>query len=417
MASLFSFIARNWQIYSPTELPKSRDALKFGILGAANIAETVLIKPAKTHPGVIVQSVAARDKQRATEYAKLHSIPQVHDSYEAMLNDPAINAIYIPLPVSHHYEWTVKAISKRKHVLVEKPSVANATEAEALFNSPLLKSPNAPIVLESLHYIFQPAWRVFLTFVDKPNVERVVSVAKVPAYVVPKGSSQRQYETGGGSLLNIGMYPMSVLREVMGAEPEECTRCIVKRAPSPNEQIDESAEATFSFSNGRKGEIVSDISGRPLSFPSFNITVLHKEVEVPIDDSNATGGPKLAPGQKLHRIRRVTLSNFMMAAAWHRLDIQDEYIIRQAERVVKRWTKKESRKVYTFRDAGIDEPGEAHWSSFRYQLEQFVNRVNGKKGVDWVGGEYSLAQARMVDMAYEKCGLPVKRTSSFVQGS
>ncbi|KAL3456687.1 hypothetical protein BJX64DRAFT_296496 [Aspergillus heterothallicus] len=381
MASVFSFIARNWQIYSPTELPKSRDALKFGILGAANIAETVLIKPAKTHPGVIVQSVAARDKQRATEYAKRHKIPQVHDSYEAMLDDPAINAVYIPLPVSHHCEWTLKAISKGKHVLVEKPSVANSTEAEALFNSPLLKAPNASIVLESLHYIFQPAWRFFLTLIDKPNVERAISVAKIPAYVVPKTSSQRRYETGGGSLLNIGMYPMSVLREVMGAEPESCTLCVVKRAPSPNEIIDESAEATFSFSGGRTGEIVSDISGGPLSLPMFN----------------------------------VMLSNFMMTAAWHRIDIKDEFITRQADRVVKRWAKTESKEIYTFRDAGIDEPGEPHWESFRRQLEQFVNRMNGRQGSDWASGEYSLAQAKMVDMAYERCGLPVKKTTAFVQ--
>ncbi|KAL2840170.1 hypothetical protein BJY01DRAFT_257474 [Aspergillus pseudoustus] len=414
MASLLSFIARNRQIFSPTELPKSRDALKFGIMGAADIAETALIKPAKTHPGVIVQSVAARDKQKATEYAKRNSIPQVHDSYEAMLDDPAITAIYIPLPVSHHCEWTLKAISKGKHVLVEKPSVASATEAEALFNSPLLTAPNAPIVLESLHYVFQPAWRFFLTLIDKPNVERVVSVAKVPAYLVPKTSSQRRYETGGGSLLNIGMYPMSVLREVMGAEPESCTRCVAKPAPAPNEKVDESAEATFAFSGGRTGEIVCGISGGALSLPTFNVSVVHKEVAV-VALEDLPSGVKLAPGQKLYRIRRVVLSNFMMTAMWHRIDIQDEFIIRQAEQVVKRWTTKESRKIYTFRDAGTDEPGEPHWTSFRYQLEQFVNRVHGRKGADWVSGEYSLAQAKMVDMAYEKCGLPVRRTSSFVQ--
>ena len=154
----------------------------------------MLIKPAKSHPEVIVQAVAARDKQRAEIYAKKYGIPQVHDSYEGMLlthhylqfmahnssllllailDDPSIDAVYIPLPPSLHFEWAVKALTKGKDVLVEKPAVANAEEATALFGSPLLREPNAPVLLEAMHHKFQPTWQYFLSLVDRENLEHV----------------------------------------------------------------------------------------------------------------------------------------------------------------------------------------------------------------------------------------------------
>ncbi|KAL2869433.1 Gfo/Idh/MocA family protein [Aspergillus lucknowensis] len=409
MGSIFTLIARNWQIYSPTELPKSSNALKLGILGAAKIAVSVVIRPAKTHPEVIIQTIAARDKQRATDYARKHGIPQVHDSYEAILDDPNIDAVYIPLPVSMHREWTLKALAKGKHVMMEKPSVANATEAEALFCSPLLQKPNAPVVLEALHYRFQPTWRYFLSLIDHPNVEHAVASAKLPAYVIPKDSSQLRYEMGGGNLLNLGTYPMCVLRDIMGAEPEECTRCTVRRLPPPNELCDEAGEATFRFPGGRTGEAISDMRASSFSFPTFDVAVTHKEV--PVEDG------ELPAGQSKGRVRKLALSNFMMSAAWHRIDVEDEFIVRRSDsgRVVRRWTKKELKKIYTFRDAGVDQPGKPSWDSFRHQLEQFVNRIRVRDGSgQWVSKEDSLAQAKMIDMAYEKSGLPIRRTSAFV---
>ncbi|EXJ84431.1 hypothetical protein A1O3_05099 [Capronia epimyces CBS 606.96] len=411
MTSIFSFVSRNWQISSPSELPKSTNALKFGILGAARIASSALIKPAKTHPEVIIQTVAARNKQKAVDYAKKHGIPQVHDSYEgtyAILDDPSIDAVYIPLPCSLHCEWALKALSKGKHVLLEKPAVANASEAEALFHSPLLQKPNAPILLEAFHYRFQPTWQFFLSLVDRPNLERVISVAKLPLYIIPRTGNQFNYELGGGNMLELGTYVMCVLREITGAEPEECTRCTVRKSPV-SELCDEAAEATFRFPGDVVGEAVMDMRASASTLPTFKVTVVHKEI--PVEDD------KLPRGQQLLRVRKLTLNNFLMSATWHRIDIEDDFIVRKsASEVVKRWTKKESKKIYTFRDIGIDQPGEPSWISYRHQLEQFVNHIRGREGSGlWVSNEDSLAQAKMIDMAYEKSGLPLRRTSKFVQ--
>lgn len=116
-----------------------------------------LINPAKSNPNVIIYAVAARDKTRAAAFAKKHGIPHVKESYEDLLDDPAIDAVYNPLPNGLHFEWTYKALAKGKHVLLEKPSTSNAAEAEKLFHSPLLSQPNAPVLFEAFHNRFTPA--------------------------------------------------------------------------------------------------------------------------------------------------------------------------------------------------------------------------------------------------------------------
>lgn len=312
-----------------------------------------------------------------------------------------------------HFEWALKALNKGKHVLVEKPAVVNAIEAEELFRSPVLQKPNAPILLEAMHHRFQPAWQYFISLVDRSSLDRVVSIGKLPSYIIPKTSVQLGYETGGGNLLNLGTYGMCVLREIIGAEPEECTKCTVRRTPL-NELCDEAAEATFRFPHGLVGEIVTDMRASVFILPTFITTVVHKEVLV--EDG------KLPRGQKKFRIRKVTLNNFLMAAAWHRIDIEDEFIIKKVDgetnKVIKRWSNKESRKIYTFKDAGLDQPGEPFWSSWRHELEQFVNRVRDREGSGlWLSNEDSLKQAKMIDLAYEKAGLPLRPTGSFLHPS
>ena len=104
--------------------------LRFGIIGAARIAPMALIRPARRVPGATVAAIAARDRSRAEAFATKHGIPRVHASYDDVINDPEIDAIYNPLPNGLHAEWTLKAMAAGKHVLCEKPFTANASEAE-----------------------------------------------------------------------------------------------------------------------------------------------------------------------------------------------------------------------------------------------------------------------------------------------
>ncbi|KAJ4250133.1 hypothetical protein NW762_011944 [Fusarium torreyae] len=408
MSSVTGFLGRNWQSTHPPQPPKATNALKFGILGAAKIAPDALINPAKSHPDVIIQAVAARDRGKAEAYAKKHSIPQVIDSYEDLLDDPSIDAVYIPLPAGLHYEWALKALAKGKHVIIEKPATVNTIEAELLFRSPLLRQPNAPILLEAMHFRFQPAWQYFLGLVDPQNIQAANAIAELPSFMIPKGGIRFDYDLGGGNILDLGTYPLYALRQIMGSEPEQCTMCKTKTAPSPQQLCDEFAEASFRFSGGRAGNAVMNMRASVTTFPTFDITVSHRETE--------SQDPKLPKGQTKSLIRKLSFSNFLMCSFWHRIDVVDEYIVRDAVsgKVIKGWTTKESKKIYTFKDAGINQPGEPFWTSYRHQLEQFVNRIRGNKGSGlWIGYEDSLAQAKMIDMAYEKSGLPLRPTSKF----
>jgi len=106
--------------------------LRFGILGAARIAPMALIQPARRVAEAEVLAVAARDATRARSFARKHGIPRIHDSYDALLADPEIDAIYNPLPNGLHCEWTIKALRAGKHVLCEKPIASNTDEAQQM---------------------------------------------------------------------------------------------------------------------------------------------------------------------------------------------------------------------------------------------------------------------------------------------
>ncbi len=319
--------------------------------------------------------------------------------------------MYIPLPNGLHYEWSLRALAKGKHVLVEKPSVSNADDAVALFHSPLLQRPGAPVLLEAVHYRFQPAWQYFLSLVDRPNIAHVLSVGAVPAFAFSSNDIRFRYDLAGGAMMDLGTYPISVLRGVFGAEPEECIECTVRKCPPPNELCDQAAKIKFRFPGGAVGEADADLQASIFDSRLIpRVTVTHKEVVVPDDAVPA--------GQEKVRIRKVALVNFMVSNIWHRIDIEDQFIVRKTDgdgTVTAKYTKKESKKIYTFRDAGIaDLPGEPFWMSYRYQLEQFVNHIRGREGSGlWVDAEYSVSQAKVLDMAYAKSGLPLRPTSKF----
>lgn len=112
----------------------------------------------------------------------------------ALLDDPAIDAVYIPLPCGLHVEWALKALAKGKHVLVEKPSTANADEAEALFHSPLLRRAGGPVLMEAFHSRFTPAFALFKSMLDPPNIEHVVTYSFLPGFLVGDGDIRFKYE-------------------------------------------------------------------------------------------------------------------------------------------------------------------------------------------------------------------------------
>ncbi|KAF1834211.1 NAD(P)-binding protein, partial [Decorospora gaudefroyi] len=407
---ILSGFIRNWRQFNPPAASKQEDALKFGILGAANIAPLALILPAKNHSQIIVYAVAAREKARAAVFAKKHGIPVVKDSYQEILDDPTIDVIYIPLPPGLHLEWALKALAKGKHVLLEKPATTNAEEAEILHHHRLLsQSSDGPILMEAFHSRFAPGWQQFLAVLDPPNISHAIAEATVPSYIASDNDIRFDYSVGGGALLDLGTYPVASIRDAFGAEPEECIDAKLTPMAPPREKCDHTFYAKFRFPNGGIGEIDGTLRAPKTHFSLPTVTVTHKPVPAP-EEAEKAGGK----GIKVTRTRKVTFCNLLFPANYHYVTVEDRFEIRDAgsSKVKREYTKKETKKAYTFRDMGRDVAGETHWSTYRYMLEEFVNKIKGREGSGvFVSHEDSIAQSRALDMIYEKSGLGLRVSS------
>jgi predicted dehydrogenase len=130
--------------------------LRIGVLGAARIARSALIEPARLVPSVSVTAVATRDPGRAQTFALQHGIPSSYGSYEELLAAPDVDAVYIPLPNSLHAPWTLRAIDAGKHVLCEKPFASNAAEALTVAAA---AERSGLAVMEAMHYRYHPLVR------------------------------------------------------------------------------------------------------------------------------------------------------------------------------------------------------------------------------------------------------------------
>ncbi|KAL7919354.1 hypothetical protein ACQKWADRAFT_301483 [Trichoderma austrokoningii] len=275
---------------------------------------------------------------------------------------------------------------------------------------PELDQPNAPVLLEAFHSRFYPSWGLFSSLVDPAEVEHVESRSMLPWWATSKDDIYFNYHLAGGTILAMGTYNFAALRLLFGENPVECVACDVKAyTDGVHDKCDYDVKATFRFPNGGTGVASSTLVGETVLKPSW-VTVRTRETVVA--DSS------LPAGQQHYQKRELTLQGLIHAAFWHRIDIKEINEIRSNKtgEVVKQWHTTASRKAYTWKEAGgqfAHLPGEAHWMSFRHQLEQFVNRVKGRETQHWVARDDSIAQMHMVDMAYDKSGLGPRPTSSF----
>jgi len=231
--------------------------LRIGILGAARIAPPALIKPARKVDEVEVTAIAARDRAKAEKFARKHRVPRVHDSYDALLADPDIDAIYNPLPNGLHGKWTIAALEAGKHVLCEKPFTANADEAVAVAK---VEARSGLVVMEAFHYRYHPlADRVVEIANDGTlgEVERMEAWMIIP-FVAP-GDIRWKLDLAGGSSMDVGCYTIHLLRSVAQAEPEVTTASARERTPG----VDKWLRADMAFADGRTGRITNAMMAPP----------------------------------------------------------------------------------------------------------------------------------------------------------
>lgn len=297
--------------------------------------------------------------------------------------------------------------------MLEKPSVNNTEEAKALFQHKLLSAPSAPVLLEAAHYLFHPAWTKFLTYITPSEVESAKAVLWVPRWQFSADDIRYRYELGGGALMDLGAYTASSLVHIFGAVAEECEECVTESG-SYDAKCDRLYRVKYRFPGGGYGEMQGDLKA-PLDHLSPDIHVSHRAVVVPPD----VAGIQVPEGHEVRRTRKVKFATFVQPAFMHSISVDDSFELRKIGDAasIKTWKSNNTIKAYTFRDAGLDQPGEPYWTTYRYQLEQFANKVRRLEVKQWVPGEDSIKTMRMIDMAYTKSGLPLRKTSEYISQS
>ncbi|BBX44815.1 Gfo/Idh/MocA family oxidoreductase [Mycobacterium cookii] len=219
------------------------------MLGAARIAPSALIKPAQSNDDVVVAAVAARDRSRAQAFAAKHSIARVHDTYEALIDDPDIDAIYNPLPNGLHGRWTRAALAAGKHVLCEKPFTANAAEAREIAE---LAAKSDRVVMEAFHYRYHPLALRALEIIASGELGKLTRVEAALCFPLPVFSDIRyDYALAGGALMDAGCYAVHMVRTFGGSTPD----VVSAQAKLHDPRVDRAMTAELRFAEGHTGRV------------------------------------------------------------------------------------------------------------------------------------------------------------------
>ncbi|MFD5830123.1 Gfo/Idh/MocA family protein [Lentzea sp. NPDC060358] len=225
------------------------DHVRIGVLGAAAIAPTAVIGPARSSTVAEVVAVAARSAEKAKAFADKHGIPRVHGSYEDLLADPAVDAVYNPLPNGLHGRWTLAALEAGKHVLCEKPFTANAAEAEQVAKA---AGASGLVVMEAFHYRYHPLAARVDEIVRSGLLGPLRHVEASVCFPLPVFSNIRyDYALAGGAMMDAGCYAVHMVRLLGGEEPEVRSATALLRDPT----VDRAMRASLRFPSGHTGSV------------------------------------------------------------------------------------------------------------------------------------------------------------------
>ena len=191
--------------------------MRWGLLSTADINRAILAGARETEEATVV-AVASRDRSRAEEYAREHGIERAHGSYESLLEDPDVDAVYISLPNSLHVPWSVRALEAGKHVLCEKPLTRRAEEAEEAFAA---AERSGRLLAEAFMWRHHPQAQRLRELLEEGRIGRLRLVRATFSFPLRReGDIRLAAELDGGSLMDVGCYCVSGTRLVAGAEPE-----------------------------------------------------------------------------------------------------------------------------------------------------------------------------------------------------
>ncbi|MDS9472502.1 Gfo/Idh/MocA family protein [Sporosarcina pasteurii] len=221
--------------------------VRWGIIGTASIGKRSVIPGIQESDRNIVKAVASRHLDSAQKYADELGIPKAYGSYEELLADPDIDAVYIPLPNHLHKKWTIKAAKAGKHVLCEKPMALNEQEALEMIEA---CEEAGVIFVEAYMYLHQQRYEAIKHAIHNGEIGEVRGIHGVFTFdgAEDKGNIRFTKEWGGGSIYDVGCYPISAARYLLNEEPTAVTTHAFFSPEHGN--VDMMASGIMEFSNG-----------------------------------------------------------------------------------------------------------------------------------------------------------------------
>ena len=251
--------------------------LRWGVLGAARIAVVKVVPAMQRGRYSRVVALASRDRAKGEHAARELGIPRVHGSYEELLADPDVDAVYNPLPNHLHLPWTVRALEAGKHVLCEKPLGLTPAEVEELLRA---RDRTGLRVQEAFMVRTHPQWLGVRDLVRSGRIGALRAVSTVFTYFNDDPANVRNVaEYGGGGLYDIGCYPITIARFLFGAEPLRVAGCLEL---DPRFGTDRLASGVMEFAGGQS---VFTCSTQAVPYQRVQVvgTRGRIEVEIPVN--------------------------------------------------------------------------------------------------------------------------------------
>lgn len=222
--------------------------IRWGVISTANIGRSAVIPAIHAAHNSEMLAVASRSQSSADGFAQANRIPRAYGSYEALLADEEIDAVYIPLPNTMHHEWTIKAAEAGKHILCEKPLAMSVAECEEMAAA---ADANGVVLMEAFMYRFHPQTERVMQMVQAGALGQIGQInASFSFRLTNRENIRLSAELGGGSLMDVGCYCVNIIRTVAAAAGAGEPVSVQAHAVWGDTGVDEQMVGTLHFANG-----------------------------------------------------------------------------------------------------------------------------------------------------------------------
>lgn len=227
--------------------------IRWGVLSTAKCAKERLVPAMLAAKNSDLLGIASRDEKKAKAFADNFNIPRTYESYDALLKDHDIDAVYIPLPNHMHLEWTIRAAEAGKHILCEKPAALNEQEVRQMIDA---CRKHGVLFMEAFAFRCHPKWHQLKDNLESNLIGEIQSIQAHYSILVENQDNIRlDPEKGGGALYDVGSYCVNSIRYIMDDEPIS----VYAKSRFADNGVDLSTAATLEFTEGRLAQFVCSI--------------------------------------------------------------------------------------------------------------------------------------------------------------